>query len=289
MAKLISGKTILIIGGAGFIGWSLARTLSDNEVVILDDLSNPCVLFDPEKFEFHKSSVTYISDVLGRRNFDYIFHFGEYSRVEQSLNEFQYVFDQNTRQLPSLLEYCKMVGAKLVYSGSSSIFSDMRYPERLSPYTLFKKLNCDILKSYAYWYGLDYAICYFSNVYGIGECNSEGYQTVVEKFISMVLAGEKHLPVTGDGLQVRQFTSVQDTIDGIIRVAKLGSGDNFCITAGKEYSILDLVKLVGGIPKFNPDKITNRRSTTISASKLHALGWRPQESLEEYVQSRLIK
>ena len=56
------------------------------------------------------------------------------------MNEFQYVFDQNTRQFPSLLEYCKMVGAKLVYSGSSSIFSDMKYPERLSPYTLFKSL-----------------------------------------------------------------------------------------------------------------------------------------------------
>ena len=41
MAKLISGKMILIVGGAGFIGWSLARTLLDNEVVILDDLSNP--------------------------------------------------------------------------------------------------------------------------------------------------------------------------------------------------------------------------------------------------------
>jgi UDP-glucose 4-epimerase len=237
VVKLISGKSILIVGGAGFIGWALAKALSDNEVVILDDLSNPCPLFDPKTFEFHNSSVENVSNVFGKRNFDYIFHFGEYSRVETSLSEFKYVFDKNTRQFPNLLEFCKIADAKLIYPGTSSIFSDRKNPELLSPYTMFKKLNCDILKSYAHWYGLEYAICYFSNVYGPGECEDPKYTTVIQKYINLIRNGHKALPVTGDGTQVREFTHIEDTINALFIITELGKGDGYCISSGEKISI----------------------------------------------------
>ena len=51
----MEGKSVLITGGAGFIGWALANALRANYVVIVDDLTNPCNLFDPKLFEFHKS------------------------------------------------------------------------------------------------------------------------------------------------------------------------------------------------------------------------------------------
>lgn len=284
---MISNKNILITGGAGFIGGSLANFLKDrNQVIIVDDLSNPSENFQKDRFKFYNISAGEIGG-LAAKPFDYVFHFGEYSRVEQSIGKFNYVFEKNTEQLPKVLDFCKTTGAKLVYAGSSTRFADDVNCKMLSPYTLTKAINCEIISSYSKWYGIDHVICYFSNVYGPGECSNADYQTVVEKFLNLKISGTNALPVVGDGNQVREFTHILDTVEGILLAAEKGYGDNYCITSGKRYSILDLVKLMGGQPEFRPDNPANRKSTSIDASKLHLLGWRPRHNLSDYINHRL--
>ena len=280
---MMEGKSVLITGGAGFIGWALANALRANYVVIVDDLTNPCNLFDPKLFEFHKSPVNDIINTLGQRDFDYIFHFGEYSRVETSLNEFSYVFDQNTKQLPTILEYSKNAKAKLIYSGSSTVFADVKNPEFLSPYTLFKLTNCNIIKAFSYWYGLQYAICYFSNVYGPGECEDTKYQTVVQKYINMIKNGKNELPVTGDGTQIREFTHIEDTVNALILIAELGTGDGYCVSSGEKTAINQLVNMFGAKPRYMPESSANRKSTSIDTNKLRELGWCPKHKLAGYI------
>ncbi len=115
-------RQILVTGGAGFIGSHLCQRLamnSDYEVYSLDNYSTGTV-------ENHVPKVTYISgetkDIGSLVNFkpDYIFHLGEYSRVEQSFEDIEKVWRYNKDGIFSVLEFCRSTGAKIIYAGSST-------------------------------------------------------------------------------------------------------------------------------------------------------------------------
>ena len=94
------------------------------------------------------------------------------------------------------MEFWRQTGAKLIYSGSSTKFSEEGKGRHLSPYTAAKALNTELLVDYAQWYNLPYAIVYFYNVYGGRELSHGDYATVVGKFKNLVANGAKSLPVS---------------------------------------------------------------------------------------------
>lgn len=284
-------KTILVTGGAGFIGSNLIERLvkdPKNDVYSLDS-------YFTGKKDNHIPGATYIDghtkDISKLVNFvpDIVFHLGEYSRVAQSINEPDVVWDLNMNGTCAVLEFWRKHKFKLVYAGSSTKFSEARADgtegKDLSPYTWIKSANTDLVKNYGGWYGLPYAIVYFHNVFGSRELEGT-YGTVIEIFKQKYLHGEQ-LPVRLPGTQRRSYTHVDDTVDALLLVAEKGEGDGYGISSTKEYSTLDVAKMFKTEITMLPARSTSRPSSSIDISKMEGLGWKATRTLEGYINNFL--
>lgn len=272
----------MITGAGGHIGAHLFDRLSDhNQVVGVDN--NLLVQSEHSRKEILNISTREVVTEFKNEVFDYVFHFGEYSRVEQSFSDFNLVLESNN-QLHWLLPWCEKMRAKFIYSGSSTKFYSVTNSS-LSPYTFSKVQNCELIKSYAKWFELDYAIVYFSNVFGGRERKTGKYATLIGKYCQLVAQGEVTLPVTGDGHQRRNFTHIEDTINAIIMVAERGTGDGYCVANEKDLSINEVVRLFGGQPVYYPNVSGNRNSSGKLPTKLRELGWYPEKDLSEFIKN----
>lgn len=285
-------KTILVTGGAGFIGANLIERLvkdPNNRVISLDNY------FTGSEGN-HIEGVTYINghtkDIskLITEIPDILYHLGEYSRVAQSMEEPDVVWDLNILGTSAVLEFLrKHPGCKLVYAGSSTKFASARADgtegKDLSPYTWAKATNTDLVRNYGEWYGLKYATVYFYNVYGPRE-RAGKYGTVIEIFKQKMLAGEP-LEVRLPGTQRRTYTHVSDTVDGLILAAEKGNGDGYGISSSKSFTILEVAKLFGGEIVMLPERKTSRPSSLVDTAAMESIGWKETQSLEEYIKDFL--
>ena len=284
--SLIKNKKILITGGAGFVGSKLAKRLLDcgNKIYVIDNL------FTGKKNNFHKGVKYEISETKNiyklykNIKLDYIYHLGEYSRVEQSFQDIQLVMQFNIYPFFDVLELAKHHNAKLIYSGSSTKFSE-KLNEVESPYSFTKRKNTEFLKQYAKWFKLKYAITYFYNVYGENEISQGKYATVIAKFLDLKKKKVKFLPVTFPGNQKRRFTYIEDIIDGLILVGKKGSGDDYGIGSKKSYTIIEIAKLLNMKYKITEPKKGNRMNATLKTKKTIDLGWKEKNNLKEYLKN----
>lgn len=286
--KLIKKKKILITGGAGFVGSHLAKRLYDNnnQVYVIDNF------FTGKKSNCHKG-VNYkkgetkdIYQLYKNIKLDYIFHLGEYSRVEQSFEDIDLVLKYNSYPFFEVIKLTNHHQAKLIYSGSSTKFSkDLDKVE--SPYSFTKRMNTEFLKQYAKWYKLKYAITYFYNVYGEKEIAKGKYATVIAKFLELKKQGQKYLPITSPGSQRRRFTHIEDIINGLILVGKNGVGDDYGIGSNKSYSIIDLANLLKMKYKLIQPKKGNRMDAKLKTKKLINLGWQEKHNLASYLKTKI--
>jgi UDP-glucose 4-epimerase len=275
--------TILVIGGAGFIGSNLCKSLIErgDEVFSLDNYSTGSQ-------ENHKVGVRYISgeamdiaSLCADISPSIVFHLGEYSRVEQSLGEPDKALANTYQTLPSVLRYCREKASKLIYSGSSTKFSDAN-----SPYSVAKSLNTSLVDYYMTQCGLPYAITYFYNAYGHGEITNGPYSTVVAKFIQ-AKKNNQTVKVTAPGTQRRNFTHVNDIVSGLIYVSDKGYGDKYGIGSDESFSIIDLCKMIGVNYVIKDACPANRLSSKLITSKTKLLGWKPEYSLFDYIGEQL--
>ena len=212
---------------------------------------------------------------------DLIYHLGEYSRVEKSLQEPARVWDLNKDGTFGVLEFWRARGGKLVYAGSSTKFGDGGLGRDQSPYAWTKATNTELVRNYSAWYDLPHAITYFYNVYGPGE-RAGAYGTVIEIFRRKYLVGEP-LVVNAPGTQKRNFTHVDDIIEGLMLVGANGTGDDFGIGDEHAYSIFEVARMFGGKIEMGPEKPGNRMYSDIDTSKTRALGWIPRKNLADYI------
>lgn len=275
---------IIVTGGEGFVGGALCHKLADmgHDVTSVDNGFNvssrpkhPAVTY----YMMAAEELAYDQDI----ECDYIFHLGEYARVEQSFEDYDTVMDYNYHSFPNVLDFAKSRNAKLIYSGSSTKFAVGEDGRKQSPYAYTKAQNTELLKCYADWHGLDYTIVYFYNVYGPGENGHGKYATVVQKFLNMALDGAETFPVTSPGTQQRNFTHIDDIVEGLILAGFEGSGDGYGIGADTKYSILDLVEMIAGKPDMQPAKPGNRMDGELKTDKLKELGWNAKVNLKEYI------
>ena len=283
-------KTAVVTGGAGFVGSRLCERLVRDgyKVISLDNYftgSTDNHVAGVDYREGHTKDIAQlISDIP-----DLIYHLGEYSRVEISLTEPERVWDLNASGTFGVLEWWrglhqhKNASAKLVYAGSSTKFGDGGLGRDQSPYAWSKAANTELVRNYGAWYGLPYAITYFYNVYGKGE-RSGTYGTVIEIFKQLHQAG-KPLTVVSPGTQKRNFTHVDDIVDGLLLVGEKGDGDEFGLGADESYSVLDAAKLFGGEVAMLPERPGNRMGAALDTSKSRAIGWSPKRKLADYIQS----
>lgn len=238
---------VLVTGGSGFIGSRLCERLQaeNYDLKVGKDTRD----FNPERP-------------------DIIYHLGEYARVLPSFDDIDKVAEWNGIGTLRVLEYCRKNKVRLIYAGSSTKFGDVE-----SPYSFFKAQNTELIKKYGEWFGLDYVICYFYNVYGPGEKD-----TLIAKF-----AESDVLTVNSPGTQKRIFTHVDDIVDGLILAGEKGSGE-YCFGSNEEYSVLEVAEMFGKPIVMSEPKRGDRNYSKIDRERANELGWKAKHNLKEWIQ-----
>lgn len=276
-------EKILVTGGAGFIGSHLCEKLHslNYDVYSLDN-------YFTGKKSNHINGVKYIegstSEINNLINFkpSVVYHLGEYSRVEQSFEDIDKLWRYNKEGIFAVLQFCRENNSKIVYAGSSTKFGDGGLGRSQSPYAWCKATNSELVKNYGAWFNLNYAIVYFYNVYGPREISKGRYATLIGLFKEKIKNNEK-LTVVRPGTQKRNFTHVQDIIEGLILVGEKGNGDNYGIGSPESYSILEIADFFKTPIIMIPERPGNRMDAEIDTSKTKALGWNPKWSIKDYL------
>ncbi|KHG33798.1 NAD-dependent epimerase/dehydratase family protein [Sulfurospirillum sp. MES] len=280
-------KKILVTGGAGFVGSHLCERLSQNQNYEVYSLDN---YFTGSELN-HVPNVTYIQgntkDIAKLIPFspDMVYHLGEYSRVEQSFDDMEKVWDYNKDGTFAVLEFVRKVGCKILYAGSSTKFGDGGLGRSASPYAWTKASNTELVQNYGAWYNVPYAITYFYNVYGPREIANGKYATLIALFKEK-MKNKQSLTIVSPGTQKRNFTHIDDIIDGLVLVGENGYGDEFGIGSPDAYTILEIAQMFGGTIEMLPERKGNRMVADVLTCKTEALGWRPTRTIQEYIEEQ---
>jgi len=283
-------KKVLVTGGAGFVGSNLVKLLKeehpDTEIMVLDNY------FTGSK-ENHVEGVTYINGNTWEINVltstvmfdpDVVFHFGEYSRIVTSFKDMDKIIQSNLRGTSEVLEYCRIHGAKLIYSASSSKFGNDGEDENLSPYAWSKAKMVELIKNYNEWFDLQYEICYFFNVYGEGQIMEGDYATVVGIFETQHKNGE-FLTVVEPGTQTRDFTYIGDIVNGVLKTVDMNMNREWILRSGTSHTIIDVADMFGGGIKLLPPRKGERfTSEVFDDDTEEVLNWKPEQSLVEWIE-----
>ena len=284
-------KNILVIGGAGFVGSNLCLLLSKkgNNVFSYDNYFTGEECNHHKDINYYKGESKHINEVNFGIKFDIVYHLGEYSRVEQSFDDIDKVFDFNMSSIYSVLKFVKNNKAKIVYSGSSTKFGDDGNNILESPYAWTKKTNAELVKTYCSWFNLEYCISYFYNVYGQNEIAEGPYATLIAKYINLYNSGLRKLPVVKPGLQRRNFTHIDDITEALVMIGEKGLGDNYGIGNDKSYSIIEIAELFNCEIDLLPKRKGNRMTAPIVSEKTKSLGWSAKHKLSDYINHNIQK
>lgn len=276
----------LITGGAGFIGTNLVkRLIKDNHSV---------VSIDNYKTGFHSNhqkGVTYIDDDIIKikdyrkfGDFDGVFHLAAIARIQPSFQQPLDYFETNTNGTLYVAEFCAKQNIPLVYAGSSSHHSG----KFKNPYTFSKDIGEEIIKLYQEHFNLKSSIARFYNVYGPHHLKYGGYCTLIGRWEHLI-ENKQPLTIYGDGSKRRDFTHVDDIVDGLVRIYNKNKwGFIFELGRGKNYSINEIADM------FNHNKIymenkPGEADVTLcdyTLAKEH-LEWEPKLNIEDYIKNYL--
>jgi UDP-glucose 4-epimerase len=250
---LISGKRILVTGGAGFIGSHIADALvSDNEVVILDDLSTGSLDNVPSEAEFVEGDVRdreAMSSVM--EGVDIVFHHAAIVSVEQSVEDPELTHDVTTRATIQLLEFARRESARVILASSAAVYgqpesvpiTETDQTEPTSPYGLAKLHADQYVRLYAELYNVEAIPLRYFNVYGPRQTAGD-YSGVISIFLEQAQAGGP-ITVHGDGTQTRDFVHVSDVVQANLLAATEGTpGTAYNIGTGETISILELAETI---------------------------------------------
>ena len=279
---------ILVTGGAGFIGSNLIcelKKLYENvNIISLDNYISGKVENHIEGVKYIKGNTWNIKEIKELQNFNpkYVFHFGEFSRIVLSFEKPNETFQSNTFGTQQILQYCVEKNSKLIYSGSSAIFGNKMKDQNLNPYAWTKSKNIELIHNYKDWFGLNFAICYFYNVFGPNQISTGPYSTVIGIFEDQY-KNNQSLTIVEPGTQTRCFTHIEDIIDGIILVAEKGNGDKYFLGTKENISIINIAKMFNH-PYILIEKRKGERDTSsIIESKIQELGWNPKHNIRDYI------
>ncbi len=286
----------LVTGGAGFIGTNLIKRLlkDGHEVVSVDNYSTGKKENHQEGCQYHDFDLS-SSHTLGiyvdhgsypswrDEEYDVIFHLSAMARIQPSFKDpYKTIFNNYVSTL-NILEYGRKNDIKVVYAGSSSVHGGVYK----NPYTFTKWQGDKLCHMYSEVFNFPVNVCRFYNVYGPHQLTEGEYCTVVGIFETQYKNGEP-LTITWDGEQRRDFTHVDDIIDGLILTSECKSwGLTLELGRGKNHSINDLVDMFGDdYPREYIDKRPGEMRSTLCDLGLafSAVGYSPTRELEDYVE-----
>ncbi|MGQ4557315.1 NAD-dependent epimerase/dehydratase family protein [Halobellus sp. GM3] len=297
----LSGKRIIVTGGAGLVGSHLARSLrADNDVVVADDLSKGTRDRVPDGVEFVQADMTDLQDVADviTADVDLVFHLAAYTDTNYA--EPRKLFEENTEMTYNVLERMDEVGVdNIAFTSSSTVYGEAPRPtpedyaplEPISVYGASKLADEGLLSTYAH--SKDFTVwCFrFANIVGP---NQRG--NVIPDFIEKLLDDPETLEILGDGRQEKSYLHVTECVDAICHVVanadramnsyNLGTRTTTSVTriADIVTDVMDLdpeYEYTGGDRGWEGDVPRMR----LSVEKLSGLGWEAELS-SDYVVRR---
>lgn len=281
----MSGRTILVTGGAGHVGSHIIELLMgdpENRVISLDNYSNGRRENHIRGAEYRDGHTKDIERLVPETP-DIVYHLGEYARIATSFDDVATVYDFNIVGTFGVVEFCRRRSVrKLVYAASSTKFAIEGDGRHQNPYSFTKATNVDLVNDYGRWFGLDYAICYFYNAFGPREVGQGKYATLIAKFAT-AHAAKQPLEVVSPGTQRRAFTFVKDLARGIVLVGEQGHGDGYALRADASYSVIDIAHAFGGEIRM-VDGYAGRLDVAEDPTRARdELGWRPTVDVMDYI------
>lgn len=277
---------VLVTGGAGFIGYALSSELlnREHEVDVIDNLSIGSEAKIHPLINFLGGDIRAMDNVVDK-SYNYIFHLAALSRIQPSFKSPYTTFSVNVDGTKEVVRYAKRNKSKLIYAGSSS----RHHNPELSPYAMSKHIGEEWIKMERKVFGLNAEIVRFYNVYGPGELLDSHMAGVIGVWRAQI---EKNYPITiiGDGEQRRDFTHINDIVDGLIKVAfgterhedawELGTGFNYSLN-----EVADMfVQKFSAVKVYMTEQGGNYRETIrINDDALNRLEWQPKDQLKEYI------
>lgn len=257
---VISNSKILITGGAGFIGSSLADFLiqHNNKITIVDDMSMGRYSNIPEcsNVQFFKESITnynFMEKLMVKENFDYIYMFAGIASVADSINRPYITHLVNQEANICILEIIRINNLqpkKIIFASSAAVYGDNpQLPKSeesmicpLTPYAIDKYASERYVINYGKLYNISTLAVRFFNVYGPKQNPESPYSGVIS-ILTECLANNKIFTLYGNGEQIRDFVYIDDVIKALIILSLSNQAihDVYNIASGNAYSLIEVI------------------------------------------------
>jgi nucleoside-diphosphate-sugar epimerase len=302
--KGVGGLRALVTGAAGFIGSHLSRRLvaDGNEVVGLDDLSDGKLenLEDVPGVRLVEADLR--DEVAVRGAVDgcsVVFHQGAMRSVPRSIEQPEKTTDVNVRGTLNVLLAARDVGATVVFASSSSVYGgqdsfplgeDMA-PRPRSPYAASKLAGEAYCRAWWLSFGVPTVSLRYFNVYGPGQDPANEYAAVVPRFVMACLSGTSP-EVHGDGEQSRDFTYIDDVVEGNVlaaRAPEAARGQVLNIGGGQQpTSVNAILRIAAELTDAAPEPVHTapregdvRRTQADISLAGRLIGYRPRVDIQE--------
>ena len=307
-------SNILITGAAGFIGSKTSRKILENgeNVIGIDNIN---AYYDKRlkhyrletlkqfpNFTFYKADIENkkaLADIFQNRKIDAIINLAARAGVRYSIKNPEIYLSTNAHGTLNLLELMRKHNIKkMVQASSSSLYAGQEMPftedlpvnNPISPYAVTKKAAEVLAYSYHYLFGLDISILRYFTVYGPAGRPDMSYF----RFIKWIDEGNELL-LYGNGEQSRDFTYVDDIVDGTVKALKPIGYEIINLGNNHPHNILELISIIEKFLKKKariknmPAQQADVTATWADISKAkRLLNWIPQISIEEGIE-RTIK
>lgn len=301
---------VLVTGGTGFIGrWVTKRLLDDgHQVWVIDNLANSStenideLVYNDHFQKFFKVDIKdkkEIETIFKEHSFDICYHLAASINVQDSIDDPEATFANDTIGTFHILDMCKRYNTKLVFMSTCMVYDRAQDESGItedapikpaSPYAGSKIAAENMVLSYYYAYGLPVVVIRPFNTYGPFQ-KTGGEGGVVAIFIKNDMAGQP-LSIYGDGTQTRDLLYVEDCADFVVRAGYSSKADGQIINAGtgKDITINDLAQLItkdtkkiNHVEHIHPQsEIPKLLCNSTKAKQL--LGWEAQITLEEGIE-----
>ena len=275
---------VLITGAGGFIGSHMVdRCKRDGHHVTALDIKHidDWIIGDHEPDEIYDEAD--VVDVLYHvGEFDLCYHLAAESRIQPSFDIPVECVRSNVLGTAAVLDCARKYKARVVYAGSSTADDDVTK----NVYAMVKYQGERLCKTWINCFGVSVGIARFYNVYGPRHIKEGVYATVVGIFERQWLNGEK-LTVTGNGRHRRDFTHVDDIVEGLVAIGNIKDNDIYALGTGTNHCILDVARMfvadedrIEFIPRPRGESEVTIANIFDTSKKL---GWLAKHSLGDYV------